>query len=148
MSSCNCEQEYMSHLTLYIYIATSPSGSPAKPSTPTTNATTPSGELLNFILTMISKLIYSLFFFFFFAILLYIEKRRSVVFILIWRPDKRFEFFLYLYFMTKKLIFTFVICSFIGSNTTPKSAANYEIAHFGGSGFVAAIFLGLIFSML
>jgi hypothetical protein len=104
---------------------------------------------LNFILVMISKLIYSLFFFlFFFAILLYIEKRRSVVFILIWRPDKRFEFFLYLYFMTKKLIFTFVICSCIGSNTTPKSAANYEIAHFGGSGFVAAIFLGLIFSML
>ncbi|KAL9374937.1 hypothetical protein Peur_031816 [Populus x canadensis] len=34
-----------------------------------------------------------------------------------------------------------------GSNTTPKSAANYEITHFGGSGFVAAIFLGLIFSM-
>ncbi|KAJ6874890.1 lipid transfer-like protein VAS [Populus alba x Populus x berolinensis] len=56
--------------------ATSPSGSPAKPSTPTTNATTPSG-----------------------------------------------------------------------SNSTPKSAANYEITHFGGSGFVAAIFLGFIFSM-
>ncbi|XP_011035578.1 PREDICTED: lipid transfer-like protein VAS [Populus euphratica] len=32
-----------------------------------------------------------------------------------------------------------------GSNTNPKSAANYEITHFGGSGFVAAIFLGLIF---
>ncbi|KAJ6677143.1 BIFUNCTIONAL INHIBITOR/LIPID-TRANSFER PROTEIN/SEED STORAGE 2S ALBUMIN SUPERFAMILY PROTEIN-RELATED [Salix viminalis] len=34
-----------------------------------------------------------------------------------------------------------------GSNTAPKSAANDGITHFGGSGFVAAIFLGLIFSI-
>ncbi|KAJ6340426.1 hypothetical protein OIU77_008229 [Salix suchowensis] len=34
-----------------------------------------------------------------------------------------------------------------GSNTAPKSAANDGITHFGGSGFVAAVFLGLIFSI-
>ncbi|CAK7349557.1 unnamed protein product [Dovyalis caffra] len=34
-----------------------------------------------------------------------------------------------------------------GSNTTSKSAANYGMTHFGGSGLVAAIFVGFIVSI-